>query len=210
MASWDLEWLQRINQEWSHPLLDYWLAALSAIDAWTPLLVVLVLVVAWRGRSRARWMLLCLALAVGIGDGVISKSLKNAVGRVRPRDAMSGVIIRDLGKGKPGFVRLFKPLVVKPSEARDELRGKSFPSSHTVNLFAAATVVMSFYRGWGLVVLTLACLIAWSRVYCGSHWPSDIPASAGLGVAIGVLTVAIIGHLRVRIARRRTAGATSS
>lgn len=210
MATWDLEWLQRINQEWSHPALDYWMAALSAIDAWTPLLVAVVLLVAWRGRSRARWMLLCLVLAVGIGDGIVSKSLKNAVGRVRPRDAIGGVIVRDLGKGKPGFVRLFKPLVVKTSEARDEVRGKSFPSSHTVNLFAAATVVLAYYRGWGLVVLTLACLIAWSRVYCGAHWPSDIPPSAGLGVAIGASTVVIIGYLRDRIAKRRTVDATSS
>ena len=182
MPEWDLEWLRLINQQWTHPTLDYVMAAVSAIEAWIPLIVIGVLAVAWRGRAKARWMLVCLALALGIGDGVISKSMKSAVGRVRPRDALSGVMIRDLGKAEIGFMRLFAPLVVKPSKKRDDEFGKSFPSSHVVNLFAAATVVAMFYRGWGIGVFLLAATVAWSRVYCGAHWPSDILPSAGLGV----------------------------
>jgi undecaprenyl-diphosphatase len=192
MIDWDLEWLQRINHDWSHPVLDRLMPAVSAIDAWIPLIALAVILVLWRGQARARIMLLCLALALGIGDGIVSKSLKSAVGRVRPRDALNGVIIRDLGKGTPAFTRLFKPLVIKPSKASAETRGKSFPSSHTVNLFAAATVVAWFYRGWGLALFGLACTVGWSRIYCGAHWPSDIPPSAGLGVALGCTTVLLV------------------
>lgn len=185
MMSWDLELLRRINQEWTHPLLDWLLPAVSAIEAWLPLLAALALAVLWRGGRRARGMLLCLAVTLAVGDGLVCKGLKEAVGRVRPRDALDGVIIRDLGKASPAFLRLFQPVVMKPSKARDETRGKSFPSSHTANLFAAATVVALFYRGWGAALFILAFLIAWSRVYVGAHWPSDIPPSAGLGVALG-------------------------
>eukprot|EP01031_Cornospumella_fuschlensis_P019389 gene19389-biopygen16329 len=75
-------------------------------------------------------MLLCLALALGIGDGIIANTLKKTIGRVRPRDAIEGVIVRDLGPGDPNFVRLFKAPTAKPSQPRGETWGKSFPSSH--------------------------------------------------------------------------------
>jgi undecaprenyl-diphosphatase len=196
VTDWDLTLLVKINQEWTHPVLDRVMASLSAVEAWFPLFGLVLLVAVWKGGVRARWMLVCVAVALAVGDGVVSNGLKKAVGRVRPRDAMEGVVVRDLGKASPPTMRLFVPLVVKPSRVLGEERGKSFPSSHTVNLFAVATVVGCFYRGWGMVAFVLAGAVAWSRVYCGAHWPSDIPASMALGVGTGVLVVWVVGRVR--------------
>ncbi|MCB1275443.1 phosphatase PAP2 family protein [Prosthecobacter sp.] len=198
MNAWDLSLLHQINTVWSHPVLDWLMPALSAIEAWLPLIIAAVLITAWRGSKRTRVMLLCLGVAIGLGDGVISNTLKKTIGRVRPRDAMEGVIVRDLGIASPAFIRLFETPVVKPCEPNGDTRGKSLPSSHTVNLFAAATVIASFYRRAGMLMYLLAAAVAYSRVYCGAHWPSDIPPSVALGVLVGLGVVSLSNRMSRR------------
>ena len=195
MTTWDLDLLRLINQTWTSDWLDYLMPAVSAIEAWMPPLVIVAFLLVLRGGRKARVMFLCAALAIGIGDALVSNTLKKLVGRVRPRDAIEGVIIRDLGIASPPMMRLFVPPVKSVSQLRGETRGKSFPSSHTVNMFAVATVLACFYRRIGIGLYLLAGLVAWSRIYCGAHWPSDIPPSmalgvlTGLGVVFGVRTI---------------------
>lgn len=191
MNAWDISLLHQINTAWSHPVLDWLMPALSAIEAWLPLIIVAVLLTFWRGGKRARIMLLCVGVSIGLGDGVISNTLKKTIGRVRPRDVRSDVIIRDLGNGSPAFMRLFAKPVVKASEPNGATHGKSFPSSHTVNLFAVATIIACFYRRAGMLMYLLAAAVAYSRIYCGAHWPSDIPPSMAIGVLVGLGLVGV-------------------
>lgn len=196
MNGWDLDLFWHINRDWTHPVLDWLMPALSAIDVWMPVLGVLLIVIAWRGGNRERFMLVCLALAIGLGDGVVGKTLKSTFGRVRPRDQMSGVIIRDLAPAKPRLLALFKAPVSKPSVVKKvPTSGNSLPSNHTINLFAVATVVALFFRRWGLPMYALAAAVAYSRVYVGAHWPSDIVPSIAIGVLIGLGTVTLVRWL---------------
>ena len=83
--------------------------------------------------------------------------------------------------------------------------GKSFPSSHTVTLFAAALVIAHFRRGWGALAFGLAALVGYSRIYFGAHWPSDVVPSIGLGLLVGGCAVGIVRRGLAWWARR-TAG----
>ena len=192
MISWDLSVLHHINRDWTHPLLDWLMPAVSAVNAWLPLMgLALLLVLRHNGRRGVR-LILCVAMALGISDGLISKNLKHAIGRVRPRDAISGVMIRDLGSASPEFLRLFKPPVQHMSKPRGDTRGSSFPSSHTMNMFALATVIALSHRRWGGVMFVIATLVAYSRLYVGAHWPSDIPPSIGMGILVGWVVTRLI------------------
>lgn len=198
MPTWDLQLLQQINLHWTHPFLDWFMPAISAINAWIPLFAVVAIWVAWRGGKRGRWMLLCIGLAVGIGDGIVSNTLKKTIGRVRPRDALTGLVVRDLAPGKPDFMRLFQAPQQHSSKPRRETRGKSFPSSHTVNMFALATVIALFHPRWGAFMYGVAALVAYSRLYVAAHWPSDIPPSAALGILVALVTVWAVNRVRQR------------
>lgn len=61
---------------------------------------------------------------------------------------------------------------------------KSFPSAHTSNAFATATVFATQYKTtkWvPPVAYTLASLVALSRIYDNAHWASDVLAGAAVG-----------------------------
>jgi membrane-associated phospholipid phosphatase len=67
--------------------------------------------------------------------------------------------------------------VVSVPESRGS--GRSFPSAHTLNAVTLGWILARFlrHRAW----LLLPPCMAWSRVYTGSHWPSDVAASLIIG-----------------------------
>jgi membrane-associated phospholipid phosphatase len=61
--------------------------------------------------------------------------------------------------------------------------GLSFPSSHSTSSFAAAQAFAPLLpRG---PLFGAACGMAFSRLYLGVHYPSDVAAGAALGTVIG-------------------------
>lgn len=61
----------------------------------------------------------------------------------------------------------------------------SFPSGHTADAFAFAVAVSLVYRKWYIIITGLlwACLVGYSRMYLGVHFPSDILGGAFVGAA---------------------------
>ena len=61
----------------------------------------------------------------------------------------------------------------------------SFPSGHTVFLFALATGMYGVHKTFSLILFGVAALVGVARVMGGAHYPSDILAGAVLGTLIG-------------------------
>jgi undecaprenyl-diphosphatase len=74
--------------------------------------------------------------------------------------------------------------------------GDSFPSGHAATSFAGAAVLMRFLPGRWPVLVALAVGIAFSRVYVGVHYPSDVIAGALLGVLVATALPLLARALR--------------
>lgn len=101
--------------------------------------------------------------AMGIGALITNVAVKNIVARIRPYDTVTKLIL--LIERQHSF---------------------SFPSGHTCASFAAACALYrTLPRKWGIACIVLAVLIAFSRLYVGVHYPSDVLGGAAVGIFAG-------------------------
>lgn len=80
--------------------------------------------------------------------------------------------------------------------------GASFPSDHTTSSAAVALGVLVFtrFKKVGVLLLICACIIGFSRIFVGVHYPADI---------LGGLVTALIGAGLTALARRIIDGDTT-
>ena len=119
-------------------------------------------------------LVLAVVIAVGAAD-LLTALIKEAVPRHRPFEHQLG-----------------------PSE-----RNHSFPSGHTATAFAGATVLSAFAPRYRPAFYALACLIGFSRLYNGVHYPTDVVAGGVLGAATALL---LLGATRRGSHRGRRGG----
>lgn len=206
-----------INRTWIAPWADRLLAFLADFGAWAPWLLLLLALGVVFGNFRFRAALLAAGLAVGLSDGVGVNLLKHAVGRPRPSQVEPGVRMVGMGKAPRGLPKIAgvasEPVVKFPNGteppaspgapiARQTVTGRSFPSGHAANNMAVATVLILFFGWHGALYLPLALLIAYSRIYTGSHWPLDVLAGMLLGIAGGFLATRLLQLLWRRFGSR--------
>jgi undecaprenyl-diphosphatase len=163
---------------------------------WEPLTAFFVVVSAWwvkwplfvaiggcadaRSRRKLPWAALACVAAAGLAAGVTAL-LKELFDRVRPALADPGI----------------EALVPTPDSA-------SFPSGHTSTAFAAAVAVGAFYPRLRWPLLGLAALVGLSRIYLGVHFVLDVLAGAALGIALGLVIVWTVRHVRAWLGRSGT------
>ena len=107
--------------------------------------------------GRAGWYGL---LSMGAGALITNVCLKNLVARPRPYEVVEGLV----------------PLIGKPTDY-------SFPSGHTCASFACALVLYRILpKKYGVPAVILASLIAFSRLYVGVHYPTDVLGGMFVGI----------------------------
>ena len=161
------------------PILD-WIAA----NLWCPALDAAMPVITALGDAGIFWMAVAAVLLLfkrtrraGLGMGfamvigllLCNVTLKPLCQRPRPYDYQHDVFHKVI------------PLII------ERQHDFSFPSGHTIASFEAAGVIVLNNKKWGIAVLVLASLIAFSRLYLYVHYPTDVLASIVLGFGLAVL-----------------------
>jgi undecaprenyl-diphosphatase len=160
----DLQMLYLINQTWSGPWLDPLMARVSDFDSFRYPLGLAVILTLIFGGFRGRLLLGMMAACLIIGDALIDHDFKDTVNRPRPNET------------EP-HLRVVSVREVTESVPRSVTRGQSFTSGHACNNVALAMVGCAIFGRWALWLWPWAALVSYSRIYCGSHYPSDILGS---------------------------------
>jgi undecaprenyl-diphosphatase len=173
-------WVVEHRAGWLDPVF----VGLSAIGYSGLVWIALVALLAYLGRQSIPFPVALTAACVWSAD-LIALGLKAATNRPRPFETI------------PQADPLMGATV-----------GQSLPSGHAATSFAGAVVLTYIFPRSAPYAFLLAAAIAFSRVYVGVHYPSDVLAGAALGACVGLAGVLVVRPRRPTSgARRRSEGA---
>ena len=167
-----------INTTLANPLFDYFFPVYTnfhKIKIFMYIITPLILAVAY---YRARWK----GIAVVLGAVALSTAVDGLVRIIKPVFNR----LRPFNSELP-FEVIFRG---------DPQGGLSFPSGHAADGFFIAVFIGLYFPRWRWYFIFLATLTAFSRVYCGVHYPIDIIAGAMLGSILAWLAYTLINKIR--------------
>lgn len=179
-VTWDwalFEWLNFDGPQW----LDGVMTMISGIAMWLPLYLLIIYMV-WR---RYSWRgLLAFAVAIGVAIGMA--------------DIVSGIfkhqgILADLLPSFPA-----RPRPMHTAEGLEfftngyhtgNLYGTVSGHSATIWAIALLSAIVLKRRWFTVLMMAVAVMVCYSRIYLACHFPQDILLGAGVGVLSGLCGV---------------------
>ncbi|MBO7282755.1 MAG: phosphatase PAP2 family protein [Alistipes sp.] len=184
-VTWDwrfFEWLNFDGPQW----LDMVMTKISGIAIWMPLYLLIIYMV-WR---RYSWRgMLAFAVAIGVAVGLA--------------DIVSGIfkhqgILADLLPSFPARPRPMHTAEGLEFVTNGYYTGNKFGtvSGHSATIWAIALLsAIVLKRKWfTLLMIVVALLVCYSRIYLACHFPQDILLGAGVGVISALCGVGLF-HL---------------
>lgn len=153
-------------------LLDNFFLLLSGIGNFGIVWFVIGALVLWEEEVRDKKGLVALIISALTSIVTVDLLLKNLIHRLRPEFVLSQTLV--IG---------------------DLVKSYSFPSGHAAFAFAGAFVLSRFHPKYKAWLYVLAILIAFSRIYLGKHFPSDVLGGAIIGTLVGNFSVLIVKRI---------------
>lgn len=154
---------RRSSSGWLSGAANKWLSTVTHMGGATFTLIsaLLLAILAPSPWNTAGWQCLAAVVVSHIPVAVVKRKFK----RLRPYQAL------------PDVNTCPKPL-----------QDSSFPSGHTTAIFSWIIPILLTGGHWTILIapaaIIIAMSVAWSRMYLGLHYPSDVAAGAVIGTGI--------------------------
>src|SRR5687768_11117441 len=107
-----------INEQWTSPGLDLFMAAMSDVEIWKPVLVGLAIYALVFGGFKGRAFIFCLLVTLVFSEQFLVRTLKSAIDRRRPKQTQPVRMVQ-LERTSPAFLTLFRQPTIRTSDASD-------------------------------------------------------------------------------------------
>lgn len=150
---------------------------------WIPFYLIIIVLLIREYKKQSVYILISIGILITLCDQIASHLMKNMVKRLRPSHEpyLEGLI--HLSKAGPGGQY-------------------GFVSSHSANAFGLATFLILLlpekYNPLKWVLGCWAILIAYSRIYNGVHYPSDVIVAALIGILLATLVFKLYNYFQLK------------
>lgn len=170
-----------INHEWTTSWGNVFFPLITDLHKNLVFKVTVVPLIAFFLIRKLQWKkglftLMFMILSVSISDGIGNYAFKKTIQRPRPAHTEN-----------------------INAQVRAKFGGYSFVSNHSTNMFAIATFAGLVFPKLLWPLYGVAALIAYSRVYNGVHFPTDVLAGALLGIIISIGMYRLYERLLIKL-----------
>lgn len=166
ISDWDKSAFLFLNSQHNN-LMDYVMTLFTLTPVWLLFYGVTLYVIVQKYGRKSIPVILSLALIILFSDQ-IAGLLKHSIMRLRPSNDPAVAPLTHVFFKSGGLY--------------------GFVSAHAANAFSFATFSALLFRsrGYAIFIYPWACLISYTRIYLGVHYPGDILGGALLGILVGI------------------------